>query len=239
MILRRLGNKSKLAVKIQQYFPKHKLYIEPFFGAGGMFFHKPKAKYNILNDLDSDVFNLFQVVTLRKKELEELFLQMPISEDLWRHWKKTQETDPVRKALRFLFLSNYWVMGLQGTLRFGRDNKNKILLEDLNKTQKFLFGCEFMNVDFRQVIKKINFIHDVDKLETFIYCDPPYLGTANNYENGFTYKDSEDLFKMLIDSGCKFAMSEFNHPQIIKQANDNGLTIEVIGERNKINSRQV
>ena len=69
MILRRLGNKSKLAVKIQQYFPKHKLYIEPFFGAGGMFFHKPKAKYNILNDLDSDVFNLFQVVTLRKNEL--------------------------------------------------------------------------------------------------------------------------------------------------------------------------
>ena len=104
MTLRRLGNKSKLAVKIQQYFPKHKLYIEPFFGAGGMFFNKPKAKYNILNGSDSEVFNSFQVVTSRKNELEELFLQMPVSEDLWRYWKTTQEKDPVRKALRFLFL---------------------------------------------------------------------------------------------------------------------------------------
>ena len=60
MILRRLGNKQAIAHKIIPYFPPHKIYIEPFFGAGGMFFNKPKAKYNIVNDLDSDVFNLFQ-----------------------------------------------------------------------------------------------------------------------------------------------------------------------------------
>ena len=60
MILRRLGNKKKIAKEIQKYFPPHKIYIEPFFGAGGMFFNKHKAKYNIVNDLDSDVFNLFQ-----------------------------------------------------------------------------------------------------------------------------------------------------------------------------------
>ena len=35
-----------------------KIYIEPFFGAGGMFFNKRKAKYNVLNDLDSEIFNL-------------------------------------------------------------------------------------------------------------------------------------------------------------------------------------
>jgi len=50
MILRRLGNKKKIAHKIQAHFPEHKIYIEPFFGAGGMFFNKPKAKYNIVNN---------------------------------------------------------------------------------------------------------------------------------------------------------------------------------------------
>jgi hypothetical protein len=30
MILRRLGNKKKIAKKIQAYFPPHKIYIEPF-----------------------------------------------------------------------------------------------------------------------------------------------------------------------------------------------------------------
>ncbi|HBZ37548.1 MAG TPA: restriction endonuclease subunit M, partial [Balneola sp.] len=41
MILTRLGNKRALADKIIPFFPKHELYIEPFFGAGGMFFSKP------------------------------------------------------------------------------------------------------------------------------------------------------------------------------------------------------
>lgn len=239
MILRRLGNKSKLAIDIQKYFPKHKNYIEPFFGAGGMFFNKPKAKYNVLNDLDSEVFNLFQVVSLRKTELEELFLQMPISEDLWRHWKVTQEEDPIRKALRFLFLSNYGYMGKPETLRFLGGNTSKILYENLNKTHEFIFGCEFMNVDFRDIFKKLSFRNDAEKLETFVYCDPPYLDTDNNYESGFTYQDSEDLFKALIESGCKFAMSEFDHPKIIEQAKDNGLIIETIGERVNMKNRRV
>ena len=70
MILRRLGNKQAIAQDIIKYFPEHNCYVEPFFGAGGMFFNKPKANYNILNDLDSDVFNLFKVVVNQKEELE-------------------------------------------------------------------------------------------------------------------------------------------------------------------------
>ena len=54
MILRRLGNKQAIAQDIIKYFPEHKIYIEPFFGAGGMFFNKPKAKYNIVNDLENE-----------------------------------------------------------------------------------------------------------------------------------------------------------------------------------------
>ena len=81
MILRRLGNKKKIAEEIIKHFPDHKIYIEPFFGAGGMFFNKPKAKYNIVNDLDSDVFNLFQVVMNQKEELEKAFYIMPIHSD--------------------------------------------------------------------------------------------------------------------------------------------------------------
>ena len=43
MILRRLGNKKLIAEKIICHFPPHEIYIEPFFGAGGMFFNKPKV----------------------------------------------------------------------------------------------------------------------------------------------------------------------------------------------------
>ena len=50
MILNRLGNKSLIAKKIQTHFPKHDIYMEPFFGAGGMYFNKPKAKFNYINE---------------------------------------------------------------------------------------------------------------------------------------------------------------------------------------------
>jgi len=238
MILRRLGNKSKLAMDMQKYFPKHKIYIEPFFGAGGMFFKKPKAKYNVLNDLDGEVFNLFQVVSLRMQELEDLFLTMPVSEDLWRHWKVTQEEEPVMKALRFLFLSNYGYMGKPNTLRFLGGNTSKILYENLNKAHEFLFGCEFMNVDFRDIFKKLSFKNDEENLDFFVYCAPPYLDTSNNYESGFTNKDSEDLFKALIESGCKFAMSEFDHPFIIEQAKERRLNIIYIRERTNLKNKR-
>jgi len=238
MILRRLGNKKVVAHKIIPYFPPHEIYIEPFFGAGGMFFNKPKAKYNIVNDLDSEVFNLFQVVSLRKNELEELFLQMPISEDLWRYWKVTKEEDPLRKALRFLFLSNYGYMGKPETLHFRASNTSKILYENLNKTHEFIFGCLFMNVDFRDMFKKISLRNDADKLRAFVYCDPPYLDTENNYESGFTHKDSEDLFKVLIESGYRFAMSEFDHPFILQQAKERGLNVHIIGEHKNLKNRR-
>ena len=71
-----------------------------------MFFNKPKAKFNIVNDLDSDVFNLFQVVSNQKEELEAQYKLMPIHSDLLEYWKKNNETEPIKKALRFLFLSN-------------------------------------------------------------------------------------------------------------------------------------
>ncbi len=72
-----------------------------------MFFNKPKAKYNIVNDLDSDVFNLFQVVMNQKEELEKAFYLMPIHSDLLKYWKDNKETEPIKKAIRFLFLSNF------------------------------------------------------------------------------------------------------------------------------------
>lgn len=238
LLLRRLGSKNRLADKILQYFPEHKLYIEPFFGAGGIFFNKPKAQYNILNDLDSDVYNLFMVVMNKKDELIKQFIQMPIHEDLFKYWKNNKETDPIRKALRFLFLSNYGFYGIGRTLKFESTNTSKILLDNIEETQKYLFGCQFMNTDFRNVLKKIAFRQIEQKDETFIYCDPPYLDTENNYEYSFTKKDNEDLFKMLIDSKCKFAISEFNNPFILEQAKKYGLTINVIGERQTIKNRQ-
>ena len=56
----RCGGKSRSAKKIISYFPNdYTLYIEPFFGAGNIFFRLPEDKKTnpmIINDLDDDIF---------------------------------------------------------------------------------------------------------------------------------------------------------------------------------------
>ena len=246
MILRRLGNKKKIAKKIQAYFPRHKIYIEPFFGSGGMFFNKPKAKYNIVNDLDSDVFNLFQVVMNQKEELEKAFYMMPIHSDLLEYWKKNEETEPIKKALRFLFLSNLTYLGKMDTLRYGlRTNDKEHFFKTINKTFNKLENVKLNNCDFRNFFKSLVYC-DIDfgkpsgeRKDTFIYCDPPYLQTTDTYSNSFTESDSLELFETLQQTGCKWAMSEFNHPFILDQAKQRGLNVIEIGERQNLKNRRL
>ena len=243
MILSRLGNKRKIAKKIIPHFPPHKIYIEPFFGAGGIFFNKEKASNNILNDLDGDVFNLFMVVMNQKEELFDLVDIMPMSSDLLDYWAKNTETDPIKKAVRFIMLSNFTLYGTGTSFKFATTRKEYLFnfKETLKNTQNFLKGCQFSNFDFRKLFTSINFPKDGrnDEAKTFIYCDPPYIGTTDNYDtNAFTEQDSTDLFDCLEQTKCKYAVSEFDNEFILEQAKQRGLNVVVIGERQNLKNRR-
>lgn len=240
MILRRLGNKQAIAKDIIKYFPEHKIYIEPFFGAGGMFFNKRKAQHNIMNDLDSDVFNLFDIVVNRKNDFLELLELTPYSSELFEYWKTNKETEPLRKALRFVYLSNFGFLGQETCIKMDTRNHKENALLNLNKTIAFLKDCslKFTNNDFRKAIKSISLSEENNIEKTFIYCDPPYLGTADNYSNSFTEQDSIDLFDCLQATGCKFAMSEFDNEFILNQAKERGLNVIIIGERKNLKNRR-
>ncbi len=240
MILRRLGNKSKIAKEIQEYFPPHKIYIEPFFGAGGMFFNKPKAKYNIVNDIDSDVYNLFMVVMNQKEELEKAFYQMPIHKELFEYWKQNKETEPIKKALRFLLLSNFSFMFCKSTMLY-EGNKKKLFHNELKKTYELIFDVSFSNESFKDFFNSLT--ESFKNIDTFIYTDPPYIysDTKQNYVyNIKTWKetDSIDLFNCLQETGCKFAMSEFDNEFIMQQAKERKLNVIIIGERQNLKNRR-
>jgi DNA adenine methylase len=243
MLLRRLGNKQGIADKILQHFPQHQIYIEPFFGAGGMYFNKPRAHNNILNDIDSDVFNLFMVVSNNKQELSLAFKEMPYHQDLLKHWVENKETDKIKKALRFLFLSNFSYLGKQDTIALcsARLEYQYRFDEYLENAHKLVFGVQFGNMDFRKFLKSIAFYSDGRDNEgkTLIYADPPYLNQTSTYtDNGWSEKDSNDLFETLKETGCKWAMSEFSHPFIIEQAKTRNLNLITIGERQNLKNRR-
>jgi DNA adenine methylase len=106
------------------------------------------------------------------------------------------------------------------------------LLKDIESTKAKIANVQFTNCDFRDMLAKIQF-----KQDAFIYCDPPYVGTVDNYSHSFTKKDSIDLFDMLCKSGQQFAYSEFDTPFIIEQAKSRGLYVNYIKARKTISNR--
>ena len=78
MILTRLGNKRAIAQKIINNFPKHRTFIELFFGAGGIFFYKQQSDYNFCkvvvfgDDIDEHMEEFFSKERIEADKLKLL-----------------------------------------------------------------------------------------------------------------------------------------------------------------------
>jgi DNA adenine methylase len=164
---------------------------------------------------------------------------MPIHSDLLEYYINNEETEPIKKAIRFLFLSNLTHLGGGQAIKCSFGNDKDILLKNIDFTFDFINDVKFINCDFKRFIEKyISFRDEDERGKALIYCDPPYLGTNDNYSNSFTEEQSKELFDVLEETGCKFAMSEFDHPFILEQAKQRNLNVIIIGERQNLKNRR-
>lgn len=240
MILTRLGNKRQLKNELQANFPPHRMRIELFFGAGGSFFYLPIPKFSILNDFDDDVTNLYLVLLDKKEELKREIELLPISESLIKYWRKNTEAHPIKKAVRFLLLSNFTYLGKGDTIRLGIDHCKRNLIERLDPTFEMLQNSKITNVDFRDVLGKISFHKDVTlKSDCFVYLDPVYFGTEHYYRvPNWTLKDTEDCFIIMDTCGIKCAMSEFDSLEVLKLAKKYGMNVIYLKDRQNIKNKR-
>lgn len=61
-VLRYHGGKWRLAPWIIEHFPRHRVYVEPFGGAGSVLMRKPRARGEVYNDLWGRVVDVFRVL---------------------------------------------------------------------------------------------------------------------------------------------------------------------------------
>ncbi len=82
----RYGGKVRLAEQIVQHLPRARMYVEPFFGAGGLFFAVPETAYQveIVNDLDHSIVTFFRVLRERPAELRAALEATPYSREEFR-----------------------------------------------------------------------------------------------------------------------------------------------------------
>lgn len=231
-MLHRQGNKAKLAKQIIALFPEHDCYIEPFFGTGSIFFSKPQVRYNLLNDIDQDVFNLHQQLKLNPDLFKATLQNAIIHEKIIKSFRSDPPTDLMERAVLFLICANATFMSGGNTIKLRRHNVKATPLSKVDFTSLRLNNATFACKDWEHFIDSIE--SQILSIKTnFCYVDPPYLDTKV-YRSNFTEQDVIRLLDKLEEKNLTFAYSEFDHPFILAEAERRGLNVHVLRERRNL-----
>src|SRR5581483_1042257 len=101
-----IGGKRRLAPMILPLFPDHTCYVEPFCGAAALFFLKPPADVNVLNDINGELVNLYRVVKHHLEEFVRQFKWALTSRQVfeWERLKVPETMTDIQRAARFYYL---------------------------------------------------------------------------------------------------------------------------------------
>jgi DNA adenine methylase len=196
------GGKQSLLKHLLPLIPPHKLYCEPFFGGGALFFAKPSSETEVINDLNGEVVNFFKVVKTKFAELQKEVQGTLHSRELFKRAKAIYDfpdmfTD-VKRAWAFWVLTNQGFAGMIGSWGFGKDNSKEKSL--INKRADFMKSyaerLESVQIEHNNALKVID---RCDDKEAFIYCDPPYINSDQGHYAGY----GESEYKLLLDKLAK------------------------------------
>lgn len=208
-VLRYFGGKFRLAPWIVSHFPEHKVYVEPFGGAGSVLMHKERSYAEVYNDLDHSVFSLFTV--LRSKELsDQLRMVLEGTPFSRREFEMAHvyHPDQVENARRLVIRS---FMG------FGADSvtnlESKTGFRSCSNRSGTTPAHDWINFpknigDFHARLKgvvienksAIEVMKDHDSENTLHYVDPPYPHSTrrgNRYKHEMWDADHAELAEFL------------------------------------------
>ncbi|EGT0695720.1 DNA adenine methylase [Clostridium perfringens] len=184
-VLKWPGAKWSIAERIINMMPEHKIYIEPFFGSGAVFFNKSSCNLEILNDLDNEVVNLFKVIRDYPEELANKIYFTPYSREEYKesYKRNDKELDDIEKARQFLIRSNMARAGMQyysSSFRtcgpkLAEKVKQRVTREWNRIPQNILNAADRLKYAEIENINSLDLIKKYNRSDCLIYVDPPYL----------------------------------------------------------------
>lgn len=230
-----VGGKKSLRDKILIRFPlNYGRYIEAFGGAGWVLFHKPPDSFEVFNDANSNLVNLYRCVRENPRKLIHKLRFMINARDDFRCIAEQRRNGlfarfhDYDRAAKFYYLILYSYG--HKTDQFG--------CKPVSSWKKFplveraaarLQSVVIENKDFEALIKLC------DRPDSFFYCDPPYYDTESFYNDvDFSGKDHERLRNTLLECEGKFLVSYNDCPEIRELWNVPGIYIEEIIRPNNL-----
>lgn len=211
-----IGGKSKLAQTIIEIMPEHLSYCEVFAGAAWVYFKKEPSKYEVINDLDSDLIAFYRVLQNHLEEFLKQFKWLLSSREWFEDWKRQREagglTD-IQRAARYYYLQRLCFGGRVKNRTFGagpmrRPRINLLRIEEeLSEVHLRLAAATIENLPW------LDFIGRYDREKAFLYLDPPYY-LLPYYEHNLNIEDYQEMAKILAGIKGKFILSINDHQEM-------------------------
>ena len=214
------GGKQTLAATIINMMPAHKIYCEPFFGGGAVFWAKPKSFLEVINDKNDRLITFYHVVksTVLFDELYERVQATLDSESLWRKAKRIYGCDDPSQYSQVDIAWAVWVctnMSYASTPSGGWKWCNGTSGTHSGSTfkryrQAFTAGLQDRLSEVQISCRDaLDVIKERDTKDTFFYLDPPYPGAEQKHYRGYTMADLEQLLGLLQSIKGKFILSNY------------------------------
>jgi DNA adenine methylase len=217
-VLNWIGGKSLLAKDVVARIPAHQCYVEPFTGAGWVFFRKEPSTVEVLNDLNGDLVAFYRVLQHHLEEFLRQFKWLLTAREWWDDWNRQLAagglTD-IQRAARFYYIQRQSFGGKVSGRTYGYSTTHPTrinllrLEEDLSAAHLRLNRVQIEHFPYDEVIRRY------DRPETMFYLDPPYFGCEGYYGKGLFSRDEfADLAEQLAGIKGKFLLSLNDVPEI-------------------------
>jgi len=211
-----MGNKDTIAPWIISHFPPHEVFVECFGGTGSIHRNKTPSKFEVYNDFNPMLSNLFNVVRTRYEEFDQQLQELVISE----HWydkfyeyiTKEYNSSPemeMENAVRYFYIMSLCFKAkFNGGMNFDIRAYGGNIFEKKREIVSAIFNrfknVQILNKSFEDIISGFN------REGVLVYLDPPYIGTESYYKllaGGFTEAHHYHLRDMLYDFKGYFILS--------------------------------
>ncbi len=215
-----IGGKRRLAARIIARLSQipHRTYVEPFVGMGGLFFRRPtRAPAEVINDISTDVTNLFRVLQRHYVPLMDMLRwQITSRAEFERLLAARADTlTDLERAARFLYLQRAGFGGKVEGRSFGVSPRSAArfdvtkLASILEAVHERLSGVVIERLPYGPLIARY------DRTETLFYLDPPYWGSEGDYGRGlFGKADFPALADQLRSLRGRFLLSLNDTPAV-------------------------
>lgn len=209
-----LGGKRRLADYIIPQFPAHECYVEVFAGGAALYFLRPPARVEVINDINGELVRLYRVVQNHLEEFVRHFKYALSSREVFK-WHQATPPDTltdIQRAVRFFYLQQHAFGGKVDGQNWGTATTqppvNLLRLEEsLSAAHLRLSGTYIENMDWFKLMERY------DRPHTLFYLDPPYWETEG-YGVAFGLEQYEKMAELLSRIKGKAIISLNDHPEI-------------------------